>query len=211
MVNATSHVQSALQAANSGSSLDQFFGHETAQHFAAGHAFWRKEFPDITWKLDNLVEKGTRVAFRYTATGTHHKTGKKSSWSGTAVGHMVDGKLHVIRVIEDALGAIVGQGTIPAGPEDNISGQWNGNLWGVPFIMQLQQSPPSDAVTGTISGVGSSLPVTGKNDPPNVVVSGNSPKGTITFTGTWASDSQINGVLNGGGFTNQPVVVNRQG
>lgn len=202
-------LQGAVQAANQKAKIDKFFSPETLQNFTAGQAAVRKQFPDVQWTVDNVVEKGGKVAFRYTATGTAKGTRKKVSWSGTAVGVLVDGKIHVTHIDEDHLGAVLGRGELPTTPQDDMTGDWKGDLFGVPFELKAQQQNGKDVVKGVISALGSSLPVTGTNDPPNVNLQGNSPKGKVSLVATWAGPNTLKGSLNGAGFQNQPVTLNR--
>lgn len=190
--------------------LDPFFTPESLENVKAGLAYWRKQYPDIQWQVDSVVKKGDRVAFRYTATGTHAASRQKMSWGGTAVGKMIKGKVHLLHINEDTLGAHVGQGNLPSTPQDDISGTWDGDLWGVDFKLNLQQATGKDVVHGTISALGNTIPVSGTNDPPNVNISGSSPKGSIALNGTWASDNEIDGTLNGAGFNKQPITIKRQ-
>ncbi|HEY8207061.1 MAG TPA: nuclear transport factor 2 family protein [Myxococcaceae bacterium] len=203
------HLQSAFQAANQKAKLDQFFTPESLQNMTAGQAAVRKQFPDVQWHVESVVEKGSRIAFRYTVTGTHPSTNKKITWGGTATGFVVGGKVHVTHVDEDHLGAKVGNGVFPTTPEDDMTGNWNGDLWGVPFNLQANEAPGQNVVHGVISSLGQTLPVTGTNNPPNVSLTGNTKKGNVTLTGTWQNGNTINGMLNGAGFTNQPIVLTR--
>lgn len=203
------HLQSAFQAANQKHALDQFFTPETLHSVTAGQASVRKDYPDVQWHVDSVLEKGNRVAFRYTATGTHQASNKKVSWNGTASGFVVGGKVHITHVDEDLLGAQIGHGMFPATPEDDMSGNWRGDLWGVPFQLNANEQSGQNVVHGVISALGQTLPVTGTNTPPTVSLTGNSKKGNVTLTGTWANGNTINGMLNGAGFNNQPIVLNR--
>jgi hypothetical protein len=211
MATATSEVQSALQAAVAGGGvLPPTIEAQLAQHIREGQAIWRNEFPDIAWTIGTVLEQGGRVGFRYTAAGTHKASGKKASWEGAGVAHVADGKLLRIYVNELAWGRLIDIGIVPASPEDDISGTWAGDLFGIQFTLELQQSLPGDRVTGTLSGLDSSFPVSGTNDPPRVNLTATAPKGNVTFQGMWVSGSQIQGTINGGGFSQQPVTFDRQ-
>jgi predicted ester cyclase len=211
MATAANRISSLTEAVNKKADVAQFFSKEALKTVSAAQADWRKEFPDISWKVDEVVEHGDRVGVRYTATGTHKKSGKKVSWCGSAIVRVSGDEVHLLQVAEDYLGRLIsiGDGVFPASPQDNISGNWKGTVFGVPFVMDLKQAPPADKVTGTISGLGSSLPVSGTNTPPTVKLSGNTPKGAVTFTGTWAGDNVIHGHIDGAGFKNEPVTVKR--
>ena len=202
-------LQAAIEAANKKGKLDAFFTPQTLENVNAGLASWRKELPDIQWQLDNVVKKGDRVAFRYTASATPAGSKQKISWHGTAVGAVIDGKVHITHINEDVLGALVGRGQLPDSPQDDISGTWNGELFGVNFKLNLQQATGKDAVHGTISALGNTIPVTGTNDPPKVNISGSSPKGQVVLAGMWTGPNQIKGTLTGAGFQNQPIEIDR--
>jgi len=203
-------LEAAFAAANRKGKLDAFFTPETLQNVREGLAFWRKEHPDIQWQLNNVVRKGNRVAFRYTASATPSGSREKMSWQGTAVGMIVDGKVHIAQVNEDVLGATVGRGQLPESPQDDISGTWDGDLFGVDFKLNLQQPTGKDTVRGKITALGNTIPVSGTNVPPNVTISGSSPKGQISLAGKWTGPNQISGTLSGAGFRNQPIEIGRQ-
>jgi hypothetical protein len=206
---ASAAIKGLLEAVNKNAGVGSHAQGELGRQLEQSSTDWRKEYPDIKWKLDNVVEKGGRVGFQYSATGTHKKTGKKAAWSGSGVATLKGNKLVSVRVVEDVFKRWLDIDMLPPDPEDDISGTWDGSLWGVDFQLQADQDPPSDNITGTLSGLGQSLPVSGKNDTPNVSFSGNTPKGQVTFNGTWTGNNQISGTLNGAGFNNQPVVLNR--
>ena len=51
---------------------------------------WQKNYPDIEWKVDKVLEKGDRAAFRYTASGKHKDQKDKASWSGSGIAILFD-------------------------------------------------------------------------------------------------------------------------
>lgn len=175
----------------------------------AGEKGLREVYPDIQIKLDKVVEKAGRVGFRYTCSGTHQKLKKKATWSGSGVATVSNGKITGFHVVEDHWGRELDLGNVPASPEDDASGDWKGQVFGVDFSLDLAQQAPNKAVTGTLSVLGMSFAVSGTNVPPNVKLSGKSNGGTITFVGTWAGANEIDGVLNGGGIDNQKARITR--
>jgi hypothetical protein len=213
MANAGARIKALVEAASGKADVSRFFSSEEGKQIAASQAAWREEYPDIQWKLDNVVEEGEHVGIHYTATGTHKESGKKLTWTGSAIARVQGNQFQLVKVHEDYLARLIGLGRLGQwtldNPQNNITGNWTGNLFGIQFNMPLQQTPPSTAVSGTLSALGSSIPLTGTNTPPSVNLGGNTPKGAVTFVGTWASENQINGTLNGAGFNNQPVTFNR--
>jgi hypothetical protein len=173
-------------------------------------AEWHQEFPDIKWKLGNVVEQREHVTFRYVAEGTHKPTGKKASWTGSGVAIVKAGKIVNLQIVEDFLGRYADIGVVAPMPQDDMSGNWTGQLWGIDFVLHAEQKPPAHDVIGNLSGLGQSLAVSGKNDPPNVTLAGNSPKGPVTFNGIWTGPNTLSGTLNGAGFQNQAVEFHRQ-
>jgi hypothetical protein len=202
-------IKSLFDKVNGKQDLSTHFAPDLGKQMSQAASEWRKEFPDLKWKLGRVVEQRDRVSFQYVAEGTHKPTGKKASWSGSGVAIVKGGKVVTLQVVEDFHSRIADLGQVFVIPQDNISGTWKGELFGIDFTLQADQNPPADAVTGTISGLGLSLPVTGENDPPNVKLSGDSPKGKVTLTGTWTGANSISGTLNGAGFQNQPVELDR--
>lgn len=205
------YLRSMAEAVSGKGDVSRFFAAEEAKTIAASQAAWRKEYPDIQWKVDDTVQQGDRVGIHYTASGTHKASGKKVSWRGTALAHYDGKKLSLIQVHEDYLGRLLGLGRDAlTTAQDDISGTWKGTLFGIEFVMQLSQSPPSTSVTGTLTALGESIKLSGTNTPPTVNLQGDTPKGAVTLAGTWVGDNQIQGTLNGAGFDNQPVTFTRQ-
>jgi steroid delta-isomerase-like uncharacterized protein len=70
-----------------------------------------KGFPDIHWKIHELIAKGDKVIVRFTQTGTHEgefqgipATGNKTKVSIISILQFKDGKCIEIREEEDAIG-----------------------------------------------------------------------------------------------------------
>lgn len=71
---------------------------------------WYDAFPDLTHTIEDLVEEGDKVAFRFTVTGTHERTfqnidptGKEIEMEGMAIYRVDDGQIVEQWVTEDAL------------------------------------------------------------------------------------------------------------
>ena len=89
---------------------------EFKQHVAAVKA----AFPDITFSLDDTVAEGDKVGYNWTGSGTHQgdcmgisPTGKKITFPGSGIAHIVEGKIARVRENWDALGLMQQLGAIP--------------------------------------------------------------------------------------------------
>jgi hypothetical protein len=211
-VQAADRVKAAFEALNQTAGLRSVatsLDRELSARVLQGEKALRETFPDIQIKLEKVLEKSGRVGFRYTCSGTHKRLRKKATWSGSGVATVVNGKITGFHVVEDHLGRELDLGNVPASPEDDASGDWKGQVFGVDFTLDLTQQPPNKAVKGTLSVLGMSFAVAGTNVPPNVKLSGKANGGTITFVGTWKGANEIDGVLNGGGIDNQKATITR--
>lgn len=77
-------------------------------------------FPDIHYRLDDLIAEGDRVAVRFTVSGTHSglfagipATGKQVSMPGMIFHRPRDGKIVEDWVVRDTLGLLQQLGAIP--------------------------------------------------------------------------------------------------
>lgn len=172
--------------------VDVFHPH-VATKLDASMGELRRAHPDFTWQIDHSVEQGNRVAFRYTA----GSAAAKMQWTGSAVAIVENGKIVAVR-LQDDWASIILKGGIPKVPQDDMSGRWHGNAFGVDF--QLDASEEGQKVSGTLTVLGQSVAVNGTNDGHNVHLSGNAPGGGQTaFAGTWATANKITGTLSGVG------------
>jgi steroid delta-isomerase-like uncharacterized protein len=71
-----------------------------AAAFKPFHAAYREAFPDVRIQIDDLVAEGDRVAFRWTATASHHgnslgfaATHRTVRFQGMGIVRVRDGKL----------------------------------------------------------------------------------------------------------------------
>jgi len=176
----------------------------------SAHQELLKEFPDLQYTLDKVVEEADRIGFRYTACGTHERINRRATWCGSGLARVRNGRVTAIHLQEDYWGRELDLGNVPDSPSDDITGEWKGEVFGVDFTMELEQSPPKDAVTGTLNVLGQSVPLTGANDPPTVKLQGKTGDGkAIAFVGTWDGNDSISGTINGGGFKKVAVEMSR--
>lgn len=68
--------------------------------FKAFHAAYRHAFPDVNIQIEDMVAEGDKVAYRWTATATHHghlmgiaPTGRSSRFIGMGIVRVRDGKI----------------------------------------------------------------------------------------------------------------------
>ena len=78
-----------------------------------------KAFPDLHFKVEDILAEGDRVAYRLTVSGTHKgefqgipPTNKKVSFSSTGISNIVDGKVGEDRVDADTMGLMQQLGVI---------------------------------------------------------------------------------------------------
>jgi len=207
-------VKSLFELFKSGGDFGSVAEEKLAGQLRQSAAEFRRTFSNATVAVDKLLERGNQVAFRYTRNGTDLKTNKPAKWTGSAVARVVNGKIVDIQLKEDYWGRLIDLEVIPTIPQDDISGHWTGNLFGMPFSLDLSQAPNSIKVTGSLSvpTLNLTVPVSGTNSVaanPDVQLSGSTGAQALTLTGNWAGKNQINGVLNGAGFNNLPVEINR--
>jgi predicted ester cyclase len=93
------------------------------ESFAATIGALRAGFPDLAYKLEDVVADGDRVAVRWTLRGTHtgtfrtfSPTGKKIANRGFAVFHLAGGKIVGATVETDRLGFLLDIGAIAYDP-----------------------------------------------------------------------------------------------
>ena len=84
----------------------------------------REAFPDISWRMENLVADGDTVVFRFVQTGTHEgvfegipATGVKVEGSGILFSRISDGKVVEQREEFDSLGMMMQLGMVLAPKE----------------------------------------------------------------------------------------------
>ena len=87
-----------------------------------------KAFPDLHFKIEDIVAEGDKVAYRLTVSGTHKgefqgipPTDKKVSFSSTGISNIVDGKIMEDWVDADTMGLMQQIGAIPANAHANTS------------------------------------------------------------------------------------------
>jgi steroid delta-isomerase-like uncharacterized protein len=80
-----------------------------------------KAFPDLHFKIEDIVAEGDKVAYRLTVSGTHKgefqgipPTDKKVSFSSTGISNIVDGKVEEDWVDADTMGLMQQLGAIPS-------------------------------------------------------------------------------------------------
>lgn len=94
------------------------------QEFAEYVSMYRSAFPDLTFRIEDTIAEGDRVAMRWQAAGTQQgdlpgipATGKAAAVTGTTFLRMAEGKIAESWVSWDALGLFQALGTIPAGEQ----------------------------------------------------------------------------------------------
>ena len=82
-----------------------------------------KVFPDLHFKVEDILTEGDKVAYRLTVSGTHKgeflgipPTSKKVSLSSTGISDIIDGKVAEDWVDVDTMGLMQQLGAIPSAP-----------------------------------------------------------------------------------------------
>jgi steroid delta-isomerase-like uncharacterized protein len=98
------------------------FGARGAQAFAGVIGDLKKAFPDLRYRLDDLVAEGDRVVVRWTWKGTHKgpfrqfaPTNSEVANGGVAIHHVKDGKIGATFLLTDRLGFLDQIGVLPPG------------------------------------------------------------------------------------------------
>ncbi|MDQ4013355.1 MAG: ester cyclase [Thermoproteota archaeon] len=80
-----------------------------------------KAFPDLHFKVEDILAEGDKVAYRLTVSGTHKgefqgipPTNKKVSFTSTGISNIVDGKVAEDWVDADTMGLMQQIGAIPS-------------------------------------------------------------------------------------------------
>ncbi len=86
-----------------------------------GATIFRTAFPDLHIAIDDMVAEGDRVAFRWTAHGTHKgaffgisATGKQVTFTGISISRIADGKVQEGWAVWDTMGLLRQLGAIPS-------------------------------------------------------------------------------------------------
>ena len=96
-----------------------------------------KAFPDLHFKIEDILAEGDKVAYRLTVNGTHkgefqgiRPTDKKVSFSSTGISNIVDGKVAEDWVDADIMGLMQQLGAISSSAPS--SGSTNSSSTGTP-------------------------------------------------------------------------------
>jgi steroid delta-isomerase-like uncharacterized protein len=97
---------------------EELSGPEDVKAYAA---MLRAAFPDLHQTIEDQIAEGDKVAYRWTARGTHDgelmgiaPTGKRVEFTGIAVARLANGKIEEIWENYDALGMIRQLGVVPS-------------------------------------------------------------------------------------------------
>jgi steroid delta-isomerase-like uncharacterized protein len=97
---------------------EEWRGPESVKQYAA---MLRAAFPDLHQTIEDQVAEGDKVAYRWTARGTHKgklmgiaPIGNQVTFTGTSIARLADGKIEEIWENYDALGMMQQLGVIPS-------------------------------------------------------------------------------------------------
>ena len=93
-----------------------------------------KAFPDLHFKVEDILAEDDKVAYRLTVSGTHRgefqsipPTNKKVSFTSTGISNIVDGKVAEDWVDADTMGLMQQLGVIPSAPPSGSVSSTSGN------------------------------------------------------------------------------------
>jgi hypothetical protein len=155
---------------------------------------------DVQYTINHIKADGPHVLFAYTAKG------KSAEWNGSGVATVENGKIVALHHIEDVISKVIQMG----GALPSLTGNWAGSSSGINVTLNLTQT--GNNVTGTASAFGSTFPVTGTVNYPNVVLNGSLNGLAVNFTGAYnPPPNAIPGTLTITGFPPPlTVTLNRQ-
>jgi len=86
----------------------------TVEQAAAWHRQMRTTYPDLRYRIDDLVTAGDRVAVRWTATGTQRgslwgqvpPTGKRVTWRGMHLVTVRGGRIDEVWAVADTIAVL---------------------------------------------------------------------------------------------------------
>ena len=97
---------------------EEWRGPESVKRYAA---MLRAAFPDLHQAIEDQLAEGDKVAYRWTACGTHQgelmgiaPTGNQVTFTGISVARLADGKIEEIWENYDALGMMQQLGVVPS-------------------------------------------------------------------------------------------------
>jgi steroid delta-isomerase-like uncharacterized protein len=97
---------------------EDWHGSESVKRYAA---MLRAAFPDLHQTIEEQIAEGDKVAYRWTASGTHQgelmgiaPTGNRVMFTGISIARLADGKIEEIWENYDALGMMQQLGVIPS-------------------------------------------------------------------------------------------------
>jgi steroid delta-isomerase-like uncharacterized protein len=111
--------------------IDEMFAAEGVAHglgedlhgpseFKVFHATFRGAFPDVRVQMDDMIAEGDRVAYRFTATGTHRggdlgfaATGRPVRFLGMGSVRIANGRIVEGWNVLDQLGMLTQLGVVP--------------------------------------------------------------------------------------------------
>ena len=83
--------------------------------------YLRNAVPDLTYTIEDQIAEGDKVAYRWTARGTHEgelmgiaPTGNRVTFTGIAVARLAEGKIEEMWENYDALGMMQQLGVVPS-------------------------------------------------------------------------------------------------
>ncbi len=191
------------------SAVDQLFVKRVGEQVKKGVEERRSSFPDLKYKIEQIVDEGDKVAFRYTVSATHRgafkgiaATNKKVSWEGSAVVALKDNKVTDIDVVEDRVSKFIQLGKLPQLKRrlpitGSLTGVWTASQHGFIVTLDLKQTAAKVTGTAAVSGVAGTFPVKGTVNGGAVALEGSVATAAFKFAGRFVSPNQVDGQLSG--------------
>jgi len=125
------------------------FSESMAEALVAHMSSMREEYPDLSYELKSAVERGSTVAFEWVASGTHAKTERQVSWTGTGVAHVLNGRIRTAKVDTNKLARQIQLSEVPRVGFGLLNGAWRGKVLDLGVDINLGHD--EDGVFGSVA------------------------------------------------------------
>jgi hypothetical protein len=156
-----------------------------ARRVEAGWQRFRGQFDALRLLLVRTEASDDKVAVFYEAAA--ERGGRQASWSGALVLRLRQDRILELLVDDEPwrlqLGNALGL------PTDSVGGRWEGDVYNLPFTLQLEQSGAPGAVEGTLESHGGTTRVRGRHRYPWIELEG--VDGDLRLCGRWSGWDEL--------------------